>query len=198
MLRLSIICLSGLLVLASAQPAGAWPETAYSEIFANATRVLPPALRQLLEDMESSLHQSCLPAQTDQAAAQTIEELRSPNGNLARAVTAMKDAGCAVAAMNDPKMDRLVESERENFAVVFYGWHPIIADGNLTEYLRIREAEHQRLLDRFGRSSQLPNRSANVELSPEFGMASIAFSHAVTDVANVWLYIWTSVNGALD
>ncbi len=198
MLRLSIICLSVLMVLASAQPARAWPETAYPQIFDNAIRVLPPPLRRLLEDMESSLHQSCLPTRTEQAAAQAIEQLRSPNGSLERAVTAMKDAGCAIAAMNDPKMDVLVESERKNFAVVFYGWHPVIEDGNLPEYLRIREEEHQRLLDRFGRTSELPNRSDNVELSPEFGMASIAFSHAVTDVANVWLYVWTSVNGALD
>ena len=198
MLRLSIIHLSVLMVLASAQPARAWPETAYPEIFDNAIRVLPPPLRQLLEDMESSLHQSCLPTRTEQAAAQAIEQLRSPNGSLERAVTAMKDAGCAIAAMNDPRMDVLVESEQKNFAVVFYGWHPVIEDGNLAEYLRIREEEHQRLLDRFGRTSELPNRSDNVELSPEFGMASIAFSHAVTDVANVWLYVWTSVNGALD
>ncbi len=198
MLRLSIIYLSGVIVLASAQPARAWPETAYPEIFDNAIRVLPTPLRQLLEDMESSLHQACSPTRTDQAVAQAIEELRSPDGNLERAVTAMKDAGCAIAAMNDPNMDVLVESERKNFAVVFYGWHPIIECGDLPEYLRIREEEHQRLLDRFGRSSQLPSRSDNVELSPEFRMASIAFSHAVTDVANVWLYVWTSVNGALD
>ena len=116
---------------------------------------------------------------------------------MSHAIGALKDAGCAVAAMNDPQMDSLVEAQRQNFAVVFYGWHPDIQNGDLSEYLRIRAEERETLANRFGRRSELPNRTDDVTLSPEFGMASIAYSHAVTDVANVWLYVWTSVNGAL-
>ena len=197
MLRLSIICMSILMLPALAQPALAWPEAAYSEIFSNATRILPLPLKQLLEDMESTLNPSCTTTEVDGAVRQAIREFSSPNGSLVAAVRAMKDAGCAVAAMNDPGMDALVASQQQNFALVFYGWHPLIEAGNLPEYLRVRNEEQLRLLNRFGRSSQLPNLSENVRLSPEFGIASIAFSHAVTDVANVWLYIWTSVNGAL-
>ena len=186
------------MLAALAQPAMAWPETAYSSIFDNAARILPPQLRQLMEDKESSLQASCSTGGVELAVEQAIGEFSSPNGSLTRALGAMKDAGCAVAAMNDPGMDRLVESQQQNFAVVFYGWHPVIEEGNLPEYLRIREEERRQLLNRLGRSSELPNRSENVELSPEFGIASIAFSHAVTDVANIWLHVWTSVNGALD
>ncbi len=197
MLRSSTICLSILILLALAQPAVAWPDAAYSDIFSNATDMLPLPLKQLLEDIEFSLAPSCTTTPVERAVRQAIEEFSSPNGSLTRAISAMRDAGCAIAALNDPGMDRLVASQQQNFALVFYGWHPVIEAGNLPDYLRVRNEERERLLSRFGRSSELPNRSENVELSPEFGFASIAFSHAVTDVANVWLYVWTSVNGAL-
>ncbi len=197
MLRSSIICVSILALLAFAQPAVAWPDAAYSEIFNNAAGVLPPPLKQLLEDIGFSPNPSCATTRVEGAVEQAIQEFSSPNGSLPRAISAMKDAGCAIAALNDPGMNALVESQQQNFALVFYGWHPVIEAGNLGEYLRVRNEERQRLLNRFGRSSELPNLSENVELSPEFGMASIAFSHAVTDVANIWLYVWTSVNGAL-
>ena len=197
MLRSSIIYLSILMLLAFAQPAEAWPEAAYSEIFSNAADILPPSLKQLLEEIEASLNPSCTTTPVEGAVRQAIQEFSSPDGSLPRAISAMKNAGCAIAALNDPGMDALVESQQANFALVFYGWHPVIEAGNLPEYLRVRNEERERLLSRFGRSSELPNLSDNVELSPEFGIASIAFSHAVTDVANVWLYVWTSVNGAL-
>ncbi len=197
MVRLLVLCMSILLPLAVAQPARAWPEGAYSEIFNQARGVLPLPLKQLLEDVDTEFNPSCASDRVEEAAAEAIQEFSRPDGSLQRAIGAMKDAGCAIAAMNDPGMDGLVASQQQNFALVFYGWHPLIEAGDLPGYLRIRNEETEQLLNRFGRSSDLPNRSEEVELSPEFGVAAIAFSHAVTDVANVWLYVWTAVNGAL-
>jgi hypothetical protein len=132
----------------------------------------------------------------DEAAAEAIARFSDAGGGLPAAVASMRDAGCAAAEMNDPDMDALVETQRSRFPVVFYGWHPAIRDGNLGGYLEARRTEIDNLASRFRRTSELPNRSEMVELSPEFGMASLAWSHAVTDVANVWLYIWISVNGS--
>ena len=119
MLRLSIIGVSILMLLAFAQPAIAWPEAAYSEIFSNATRILPPPLKRLLEEFGPAFNPSCTTSLVEHAVREAIQEFSSPNGSLPRAIGAMKDAGCAIAAMNDPGMDALVESQQQNFALVF-------------------------------------------------------------------------------
>ena len=198
MWRLSVFSLFCLVMGVPGQPLEAWPASSYPEIFAKAINVLPPALGQLLGDMESVLDQPCGSVAIDEAARSAIDEFQSTTGNLGRAVGAMRDAGCAAAAANDPEMDQLVRTESEKFAVVFYGWHPVIREGDLARYLEVRDEERRDLTNRFARASQLPNRSDTIELSPEFGIASLAFSHAVTDVANVWMHIWTSANGAME
>ena len=190
-----ILCL---LWLALPTPSEGWPSSQYREIFLNAHKVLPPPLRQLLIDMDAVFEQPCEPSVLEQSVDRAIAEFSKRDGNLQRAVEALRDAGCAAAAMNDPRMDSLVQSHGRKFSVVFYGYHPSVRDGNLAGYLAIRHEAQNRLAGRLEQAAQLPSRSDQVELSPEFGVASIAFSHAVTDVANVWFYIWTKVNGAIN
>jgi len=185
-----------LVFLLFAAPAAAWPAPTYRDIFADARGTLPIPLQQLLLDMEPVLYERCDTVPVADATARAIERLSNPTAGVVSAVAALRDAGCAVAALNDPDMDALVASHGSRFAVVFYGWHPLILDRDLAGYLETRRAEVDALATRLARSGELPNRSDMVELSPEFGIASLAYSHAVTDVANVWLYIWTAVNGS--
>ncbi len=189
-------------LLALPLPLAAWPDDARSDIFTHASGTLPKPLARLLTDMESVLDEPCQsrdPANLEAAARAAVLELTSPNGDLERATAYLRESGCAAAALNDPEnaaVHSLVSAQKNRFAVVFYGWHPLARAGDLSSYRAVRSEEHGRLMDRFGRSGELPSLSDQVELSPEFGLASIAFSHAVTDVANVWLYIWTAANGA--
>jgi hypothetical protein len=174
----------------------AWPESAYTKILRDARRPLPPSLRTLLQDFDSVLTQPCRAMSVQQGAQRAIEAFSRRNGNPAEAVAAMRDAACAAAAMNDPDLDAIAGANAGRFAVVFYGFHPEIEKGDLTEFLRIRTEEHERLLRRLRRTTELPDRTGAIENSPQFGIAAIAFSHAVTDVANVWLHIWRSVTDA--
>src|SRR5215467_6476622 len=186
------ICILTALYTATLQ---GWPNIAYVSILRDAEHAVPKTLALLLKDFDKVLIQPCHAASAEDAIAHAIATLKAKSASPATSVAAIRDAGCAAAAISDPQLDPFVASNASKFAVVFYGFDPSILDGKLDDYLKVRREESQRLLARLRRSSELPNRDDVVEHSPEFGIASIAFSHAVTDVANVWYHIWKTSNG---
>jgi len=175
----------------------AWPAASYPRIFQDARRPLPSALSTFLKDFESVLLTPCRPSTVEQAVQRAIAELTKKATDPREAVAAMRDAGCAMAEINDPKLDGMASSQVNRFSVVFYGFDDRLVKGDLKGFLQARTAESQRLLERLRRYSELPNKDTAIETSPQYGIASIAFSHAVTDVANVWYHIWKEAHGDL-
>ena len=178
----------------------AWPTSTYTRMFRDAGRPMPQAFSVFLKDFDKVLTGPCQSANSDrveETAGIAIAQLSKKTGDLKAAATAIRDVGCMVAALNDPQLDALVQSHGNGFAVVFYGFHPLIQSGNLNTFLKARAEERDALMRRLRRSSELPDRAGEVENSPQFGIAAIAYSHAVTDLVNIWYHIWKQSNGDL-
>ena len=175
----------------------AWPASSYPRMFQDARRPLPKSLATFLKDFESVLAAPCRPAPLEPSVEKAIAELTKKNVDPREAVALMRDAGCAMANVNDPRLDAMVASQVKGFSVVFYGFDERIVKGDFKGFVKARTEDSARLLQRLKRYSERPDKTTDIETSPQSGIASIAYSHAVTDVSNVWYHIWKEAHGDL-
>ena len=96
---------------------------------------------------------------------------------------------------------RYVESAQPRFSVVFYGTGRKVERAGDLDGLLTASLERGRLLyPLIGREYDHAGRVAGIsdfdDRSTAFGVGSLAFSHAVSDVASVMRYIWIEAGGA--
>ena len=107
--RIAGFCLFATLLFPS--QLGAWPSSALTKILHDAERPLPSDFSTLLKDFDQVLLQPCGRLTIEQAAKAAIAELQKKQGDLSASVAAIRDAGCAIAALNDPQLDSLVSTQ---------------------------------------------------------------------------------------
>jgi len=93
------------------------------------------------------------------------------------------------------------QSARPRMAVVVYEWKPpVAATGDLERMIAEARIRGSRLYPLIGseyrRIGFASGRSRFDDRSTAFAVASIAYSHAVTDTARVFRYIWLAAGGA--
>lgn len=96
---------------------------------------------------------------------------------------------------------RYVESAQDRFTVVFYGrGRALESREELPALLRITLDRSRKLYPEVGREYDRIGAVRGSELfddrSTAFGVASLAFSHAVSDVAAVMRHVWIEAGGA--
>jgi hypothetical protein len=106
------------------------------------------------------------------------------------------DTDRKLAAMK-PDLDRYLESRAGVIPTIFYGLkQPFSLPGHLDTTFR-RSASYRPLLaEQYFPSAGPPRTSANFDdRSTAFAIVSLSYSHSVTDLVNVYYYIWKEVGG---
>lgn len=214
-----------LLCLAVPRGLAAWSLDTEIAIAEQAMRVAPPHLRrqvvkrprQYRSGVEAAYRQGPgEPGRLDAAVAEAVEaavraiEGHRPFDDIAFQLGVMAHW---VAASNNPlngsggafrhaaDYQSYVESVRPRFAVMFYGGGPAMrSPAELRERVRRSLERARAFYPSIGREYQRIGGGSGVRLfddrSTAFGVGALAYSHAVSDTAEVLRYVWLRAGGA--
>lgn len=216
----------GLLAL-SPPPAYGWTPPTRQVIAAEAARLVPRDLARQIARHEDAFQAGVQEAEPesgrlqldraiDQHVAEAIAAIRAhqPFEEVVRRLGGVASevayASSPFAGSNDPQTARYsadyleyAESVESRFPLIFYGIVPWLernsSVGSVVNLSLRRGAERRPLLEmEYERIGFASGVGAFDDRSTAFGVASTAFSHAVTDVATVLRYIWLKAGGGDD
>jgi hypothetical protein len=204
-------------------PAAAWSQRSQETIAADAAILAPPDLaRQLHRHAGELAAGAAEPGEGGVAGgglaaelAGAVEAIRAHRpfaevalrlGRVSRLAAVLSDP--LASSSDDPEEERYrldfqaySESARPRFAVVVYEWKPPVA-GTADVAVLEKEAfaRGRRLYPLIGgeyrRIGFGSGRERFDDRSSAFGLAALAYSHAVTDVARLFRYVWLAAGGA--
>jgi hypothetical protein len=203
-------------------PASAWSAQTWQSVAADAARLAPPDLaRQLFKHAGELAAGAAEPVATGRRAglaaevADAIEAIRDHRpfaevarrlGRVTRLAAELSDPLSSSSA--DPEEDRYrddyaayAESARPRFAVVVYEWKPPVSRAADVAALEQEAAARGRRLypllgGEYRRIGFASGRERFDDRSSAFGLAALAYSHAVTDTARLFRYAWLAAGGA--
>lgn len=208
-----------LLFLAAALPAAAWTRNADRDIAVKSAALAPPDLRLLIEKynddylrgVERALaseatdpHREQLRARIDAQANAIVKMIRG-NAPMSSVVEQLGILAHLVSDANNPfhvaanetsahdDFERFFERRLPKFAPVFYGFARNVTMTAYLDKVFSRTAQFGPLMaEEYTRG----NGATFDDRSTAFGVASVCYSHAITDIANIDYFIWKSAGGA--
>jgi len=218
----------GMVWLLAGSAVGTAPAAAVSgpppdAVVINARKLMPPALRDIMERRQHVLlaaFRNTAPA-ADLAGARTdlmdelsamdrrlagsplFDEVVAGFGAIARRVCDHNALGKFAASADEhayfTDFNGFADRRLHRFVAVFNDYSPLLfVDGRSDLYLDVM-AQRNRNYARRVAALYREGGSARTfdDRSPAFGLASLHFSHTITDIANLWLYCWRRANGDL-
>lgn len=201
-----------LLLAAVTGPVAAWSPQTRLAIAADAASIAPPDLRRQIERHAGEYRRGTLNGSHGDLADETAEavgairqlrpfsEIVYRLGTISALTAAANDPLTATAAYA-PDYRTYVDSVRPRFTVVFYGEGRALDDATDLGTLARGAAERNRafaplLAAEYRRIGGPPGIDRFDDRSTAFGVAAVAFSHAVSDAAALFRYLWIEAGGA--
>jgi hypothetical protein len=206
------------LFLSIALPSQAWTRAADLRIAAKSADLAPPDLRLLINKYNAEyvrgvddalategtdIHRRRLHERIDAQTRGIVEMIRT-NRPMSAVVGQLGNLAHLVGDANNPfhigdddaaahaDFEQYFEHRLARFSPVFYGVDPHFA---LSRYLDKIFARTTNLRPLMAEEYKSGSGSTFDDRSTAFGVAAVCYSHAVTDIVNLYYYIWKSAGG---
>jgi hypothetical protein len=196
-----------LLFLTTALPALAWTEAANHRIALKGAELGPPDLRLVIDQFRDDYLRGVDSAAVDrahlraqiEAEARGIVQLLRTNKPMVQVVEHFGILARLAGEANNPRpgdadFAHYFERRLARFPTIFYGVDRRFALGAYLDRTFARTTKFVPLMD----EEYMRGSAATFDdHSTAFGIASVCYSHAVTDLANLQVYVWKEAGGSV-
>ncbi len=211
---------AALLLLSTALPAMAWTRAADQRIAVKSAELAPPDLRLIISKYNkeylrgvddalategTDIHRRRLRERIDEQTRGIVKMIRT-NQPMSAVVGELGNLSHLVGDANNPfhigdddaasrvDFEQYFERRLARFAPVFYGLDTNLV---LNSYLDKMFARTTRFSPLMAEEYSRGNGATFDDRSTAFGVASVCYSHAITDNVNIYYFIWKAAGGSV-